>query len=351
MRRSVRIAVSLCGALAWPFGGAGSAGGQTAILERVPTDVTIEIVNGTTGEPARAQRVVLREPGPTPTTVSERDGVDGSVRFADLALYNFVLYTATAWVDGVAYHAEQRGQDFREGKTLVVECYDQTEDLAGLRITGLNVVVRHSPAGFGLEYIAIVANETRPRRTIAAAAVPLRLALAADLARVTVEIGGDRLDPRRAEVRATGDGQRGVAVALTPGSTRIAVRGQLPGARRADLAVAANLDVDAWSLLAWPAELQVRGDGLTLARDAAYPEFSRWQGPRLQAGDTVAVTIEPPVPLADLLPAEAADGSGAPSARTRPRTADPAGRPAFPWRTVVAAVVLLSLYLYWRGRR
>lgn len=322
------------------------ARGQDIILDLIPADVTIKIVNGTTGEPAQAQHVLLRETHPTLSTVIEEYDVDGEITFPRQMLINFSRYIATAWVDGVAYHAEERGQYFIDGRALVVHCFTTTEDLDGLAITGMNVVVRQRIDGFGLEYILQVANESRPQHTVAARSLPVQLALPPGLERLKIDVGGGGPDVRRAELQPGDGGRQGIAVALTPGTTRLTISGVLPDVKRAEMTISANLEIAAWSLLVWPADLQVHSFDLEHDRQSEYPEFSRWLGKPLAPGQQVRVTIDQPPHLADLLPEDAPDSTAA-----DPAPAQPVGRPAFPWRTVLAATVLIALYLFWRSRR
>lgn len=342
MTRSISIVLAAVGLLAGLGAGAGA---QVAELQRMPTDATIRIVNGTTGEPARAERVVLREPDPTFVDVAEAFAVDGEVTFDGLMLLNFRRHVATAWVDGVPYHAEQKGQDFRDGKPLVIHCFSSTDDPAGAVISGLNLVVRRQLDGLSLEYILQVRNESRPQQTIAAAALPVRIALPDGLRQLQVEVGGGGPDPRPAALSPADRGRQGIATALTPGINRITVRGLLPSAARTELTVAANLAVEAWSVLVWPAELPVESFDLERDRQNPYPDFARWLGEPLDAGRQARVTIgEVPQVAATAEP----DTAGRPAQPGEPAGS---GRPGFPWRTVTAAIVLGALYLFWRSRR
>jgi hypothetical protein len=322
------------------------AQGQNAILDRQSADATIRIVNGTTNEPARAERVLLREPHPMMEVVAEAFGIDGEVVFRGLQLYNFRRYLATAWVNGVPYHAEQRGQDFLDGKALDVHSFASSDDLEGVVVSGMNIVVRQRVDGFGLEYILIVSNESRPQHTIAAESLPIQLTLPSGLDRLRIEVGSGGPDPRPAELKPAGDGRQGIAVALTPGSTRLTIGGILTDVTSTELIVSTNLDVRSWSLLAWPAELQIHSFDLERDRQDEYPEFRRWLGKPLQAKQQVRITIEHAPHLVDLLPD---DPSDAPS--PQPAASEPDDPPGFPYRTVLAAIVLIGCYLWWRSRR
>jgi hypothetical protein len=320
-----------------------AATAQDAILERLPADLAVRVVMAPDQQPAHADHVVIREAGAPPQVMAERHDVRGEVVFPGVMIFNYMPYIISATVDGVTYHARHHGHAFLDGKAAVVQAFPSTAGLDGVTVEGMNVVARRKEYGLQLEYILTVDNQARPQATVRADALPVRLSLPAGLDNIVVEV--DRgPDPQTAEMADTGDGWRGVAVALTPGRTRISIIGDLRGDGRADLAVAVNLPVSAWSLLAWPADQAVQSFDLRPDRDNRYAEFSRWIGEAMQPGDEVDVRIGPAATAAPVEPADVAAASAAPA------TPAPAG-PRFPWLTLTSAVILLGAYAIWRRRR
>ncbi len=318
---------------------------QDAVLERIEADITVKVVDAASGQPVQAERVLVRERGAAMTVVGEAWDVDGAVTFKDVGVFNFRPYIVSAWVAGIGYHVQRNGQVFLDGQPAVVHAFENTDDLDGLTITGMNVVVRQREDGFQLEYIATIDNQSRPQRTIRATALPLRLLLPPGLQQIEVEVDSGP-DPLTGEIRPADDGFSGVATALTPGEARITVRGMLPVGGRAEITVATNLPVAKWSLLAWPADLDVRSFDLERDDSNEYREFARWVGPELAIGREVDVTI-------DAAPPEVAERVFTqPSSQSRPTT-DPrrAERRGPPWLTIIAAVILGGLYLVWKIRR
>jgi hypothetical protein len=272
---------------------AGPSAAQEATMERQETDATVRVELGTTGNTVRAERVRIREVGAVPTTLAEASDVDGEITFEDLKVLNFKPLIVSAWVADVAYHAKVDGQHFLDGRPAVVYAFEQTDDLAGLTITGMNVVVRDRESGFELEYIVTVDNQSRPQRTVKAAALPVRLALPSSLRGIEVEVDNGP-DPLTAPLRSADGGMRGVATALPPGEARVSLRGVVAAEDRLAFTVATNLPVEQWSLLAWPASLEVRSFDLELDDTNTYAEFSRWRGEPLEPGDEVDVTVSEP---------------------------------------------------------
>jgi len=343
MQRAVTVAVVLAGL--GPLLCASPLAAQDAVLEKLPASVTVRIVQAATGEPVRAERVLIREPGAITTPLAEALAVEGEVRFPDLMVYNFKPYILSAWVDGVGYHVQRTGQTFLNGEVALIHVFEQTDDLSGLVATGMNVVVRRRERGYELEYVVTVDNRSRPQRTIRGQALPLRVALPEGVRDLAVEVDNGP-DPLSAELRPTEGGLQGVAASLTPGEARITVRGLLPVADRTEFTVATNLAMPQWSLLAWPAEIAIECFDLDRDRDNTYTEFSRWLGRPLEPGQAVRVAIG--------TAAEVATGQAVPAPTGETAAGEGASRPEtrrFPWVTVGAAVVLLGAYALWRLRR
>lgn len=324
---------------------AGSGPAQDAILERLEATARVRVELGTTGTAARAERVMVREVGAVMSTLAEAVDVEGEVTFEDVQVFNFKPYIVSAWVDGVAYHVKVTGQVFLDGKAAVVHAFEQTDDLTGLAVTGMNVVVREREDGFELEYIVTLENQSRPQRTVRAEALPLRLALPKNLRGIEVEVDNGP-DPLTGSLRPADGGLTGVATALPPGEARVTVRGDVPAVDRIELSVELNLPVETWSLLAWPASLEVRSFDLERDPSNTYAEFSRWRGEALVPGDETEITVSAPA-AASAEPVFAEAGQADPSPAPRPTR----GRRGFPWFTAVAAVVLFGAYFVWRARR
>jgi len=318
---------------------------QDAVLNRLESDLTVRVVNGTSLQAARAERVLVREMGAIMTNVAQAEDVEGSVTFEDLRIFNFKPYVLTAWVEGVAYHAKYDGQHFLDNQPGVVYAFEQTDDLAGLTVQGMNAVVRLQENGFELEYIINLANESRPQRTIRAQALPVRVALPSGTRSLAVEVERGP-DPVEAGLVATTDGMQGVSVNLPPGPARITVRGFLPAGDTAQMMVGTNLAVAKWSLLAWPADLKIQNFDLERDSASSYTEFSRWVGDPLEPNDQIEITIGAPPPEE----AEEVFDRPAPNTQlTSKENQQPKRR--FPWITIIATVILLGSYIVWKIRR
>lgn len=326
------------------FGLVGRAASDPAVLEPQPADIVVRVVNATQGVTVPAERVLVRVSGALLDRVAEATDVDGEITFPDVEVYNFKPYIVSAWVDGVGYHTKRSGQELLDGEVAVVHAFDSTDSTEGVTVTGLNVVTRHVEGGFSYELIATLDNQARPQRTVAAAALPLRVALPAGLARTTVEVD-DGPEPFSAPLEAAGE-FTGVRAALPPGQARITVAGEVASGDALSFEVGCNLPVQQWSLMTWPDDLDVRGDDLREDRDRDYAGFGRWRGPALAPGERLAVTVEAAAPA---VTAPVFDDAPEPTDTATPPP--PREGRGFPWVTVAAAAVLLGAYAVWRFRR
>lgn len=342
-----RILANLTSALLTLLVLATAAEAQDVVMEPQTGSASIRIVNGTTGEPGDAERLELRQIGVAMTLLAAADHVSDKVVFPAVEMLPFRPYLAIATRGGVVYRAQMTGQELLDGKSLTVHVFDQTDDLAGVTITGMNVVARRRADGCELEYILTIENESRPQRTVAASALPVRLDTPA-LTSTTAEVYRGP-QPETAAITESG-GQTAARIPLAPGTTRFSLKGFWPEAGPARLEIGTNLPVTAWSLMVSPAQLAVQTTSLT-RDDGEYPGFGRWRGAALAPGQRVQVDLPP---LTDDLaattkPAER-PARDAESGRVANADAGPSGSS---WAWTVGVVVSLGLLAFglWRRQR
>lgn len=318
---------------------------QDVVIEPQTGDVSIALVNGTTGAPGAADRLELRQIGYAMKLLAAADGVSDKVVFPAVEMLPFRPYLAIATRGGVAYRAQMTGQEFLDGKTLTVHVFDETDDTAGVTVTGMNVVARRHADGCELEYILTIENESRPQRTIAAASSPLRFAAPA-LTSATAELYRGP-QPEDAEVTAA-DGLTAARIPLAPGTTRFVHKGFLAESGPVHLEIGANLPVAAWSLMVSPAELAV--DARDLTRDEGdYPGFGRWRGPALTAGQRVPVDL--PALSRELAAAATHAKRAAPTDGASRAAATGNEAPGRSWIWIVGAAISLGLLAIGLWRR
>ncbi len=329
--------------------GATCALADDAAMAPQSADVTVTITNGTTGKPGTADRVEVREIGYAMRLLASADNVKGQIVFPNVELLSFRPYLATAIRNGVPYQARMNGQNFLDGEALTVYVFDETDDLDGVTITGLNAVLRRRGAGYELEYVMTIENKMRPQKTVSAAAVPVRMLMPAGVANLQGQVfRGPESEP--ITLQATADGFTGSAIALPPGGTRITATGFLAAAGKAHVDIACNLPVEAWSLLVSPQDLVVACAELNRNNDDEYPTYTRYRGAALAAGQRVPVDVNVAPGVGQATDVFAGADTGTTPAGALPSTGDDADG-GFPWAVILGVSVALVAFGIWRRSR
>lgn len=325
-----------------------TAGAQEGGLATQTGGVTVKVVNGTTGAAGDAEQVELREFGAQMRLVASAGSTVGEVTFPGVDLTPAQSYLAVAVREGVEYRAQLDGQKLLDGDAITVHVFDQTASLAGVGVSGLNIMVRRRASGCELEYVVTVENASRPPCTIAATGLPVRLALP-DLTDATAEVYGGP-QPIPLKMASVGSGLVGMPVALVPGKTRIVLKGYWDVPGPASLEIGANLPVAAWNLAVCPATLAVLAPELS-HESSDDPAFAQLRGPALAVDQRLRVTLPA---LTSEIASAGMDGPGATTGRPVPQPRPDAPRQAGPrWFWSVGAVVsvlLVGLGL-WQRRR
>jgi hypothetical protein len=253
-------------------------------------DIVIKIVNGTTHESGFAEKVALFLFGAMQQPLAEELDVQGEVNFGRLLLLPGSQYLIEASVAGVSYHAQATGQQL-DGEPVTVYVFSPTTDLTGLRATGMNLVIHRGETDLRLEYLFTVVNENRPQQTVVPQPTSLALALPPGgmIQKVESLRGPYPISSQYSPSDETG--WIGLAVALPPGSNRLRVTGSVPYSGRIEFPVGANIPVDEWSVLTFPADMEVRGQGLESAPTDLDADMQRHRGPALAADEIVLLAI------------------------------------------------------------
>ncbi len=253
-------------------------------------DVVIKIVNGTTREPGQAEKVVIYRRGTMARPLHEADDVSGEVNFGILPLVRHARYIVEVTAGGVPYYAEASGQDL-ENEPVTVYVFSPTTDLAGLRATGMNLVIHLGESALQLEYLFTVVNESRPQQTVVPQPASLQLALAPGTSLGRVESLRGPQSIAVSSVPGSEEDRIGLALALTPGNNRLRITGTVPYRGNLELPVGANIPITEWSVLTFPADIEVRGPGLEPVPTDLDADFQRHRGPALAAGETIVLSL------------------------------------------------------------
>jgi hypothetical protein len=155
----------------------------------------------------------------------------------------------------------------------------------------MNFIVRLTESDLQLEYLWTLTNEVSPQQTIVPDPITLELAIPDNAADLKVE-NLSRPEPADMPIRAgSRGGWAGVAVPFPPGQTRLRMTARLPYSGQARIPVSANLALEQWSVLAFPPDLKVEGEGLAQVKTEDQSEYQRFRGPILAAGASLMLNI------------------------------------------------------------
>ena len=256
----------------------------------LPVDVTVKVVDGTTREPGRADTVSLLPLQVGRQALETAFDVEGEVILAGLELSPALEYVVEATAEGIPYYARATGRALAESP-LTVYVFQTTAALDSVSVAGMNLILRRGEDELQLEYLFTIQNDVAPQRAVLPSPSSLALALPDGLGGLRAEILS-RPSPAAVGTAAGPEpGWIGLAAPLPPGPTRIRLTGVLPYDGAAELPVGANLAVSQWSVLAFPPDLEIRGEGMEEASVGADVDYSRSVGPALAAGATLVLEV------------------------------------------------------------
>lgn len=345
MPRSIVSGPAAVGALlALTLLGLANCKARAQAAEGEPVDVRVEIVNGTTGEPGAADRLLIEYLAERPNVVLDVEPAGPTVVLEDVPLKELGKYVVTVWKDGVPYFFSRRGRELRD-ETQTLHVFDTTTDRAGVRVDGLTLALRRQESLLRVELMLQVQNEARPQVTVVGSPGSIVLDLPAGLTDVAAEYHRG-LDPAPVATTRTGDGLA-LAVPLVSGTNRLRLTATMPWRDGLDFSLGADVPIDGWDLLVAPAWTELASLELEPAPDAAAPGYMQYRGPALEADRTLEFRLASgaaaPGPEEDLFTSEA------PAAvEEAPETDDGGGGVPWPILLLVAAVLLV---LVMRRRR
>ncbi|PID80962.1 hypothetical protein CSB20_04815 [bacterium DOLZORAL124_64_63] len=255
------------------------AGGQSA--SGSPRDLTFEIVNATDQAPGRVERLQLEyQLGVLqPVFDIEPDGHRFTV--PAVPVKDRGHYVVTAWHQGVPYYRSLRGRELLAGP-VKLHVFDVITSLDQVAVSGLDLVMRQAGSLLDAEYMLQVENRARPQATVIPDP-PLELTLPAAARSATLSYGNGPKPLTRALDIVSGKAR--LDIPLTTGRNALRVKVQLEFTEGMELPVGAGVPIEAWGLLATPANLAIQGFGLETAGSQGGGSHLRFTGSPLDAGE------------------------------------------------------------------
>ena len=327
----------------WAVGpGAGSCRAQA--LDAPLYDLKFEVVNATTGEPGRVDRLEIAYFGAVLDRVLDVQPDGARFELPRVPIRESRPYLVTAWYRDVPYFWKLRGSKLIEGVTTL-HVFDTSADLSAATIDGLTLMIKRGESLVDLEYLLNVDNSARPQVTLKDDPGTIELELPAGATQISAEYHRGP-EPTPVKVEALG-GRYVLDAPLTSGSNRIRLRATVPWSEGMILPVVFNLPVAAWSLLATPENLDIQAFELEADLDNDIAGHIRLKGPALDAGRRFEIRLAGGAaagPGEDLFTTEAPADQEAAATDAAQTTADKGSSfPLVPVLVMLAIVVGLVL--------
>lgn len=314
-----------------------------------PTDLSFTVRDATTGQPAAPERVTLDYVAGRMNNIMDTRPADAAFTVQAIPVKDIGQYIVTVWYQGVPYWWQKRGSDLMSG-TVALDVFSVSDNRDAVKITGLNVIVRHRETMADLEWMVEIGNQASPQATVSLAGGTFALELPSGV----IDLDATYLrGPGPTPVPVSLQGTRAnFAMPLTPGANRLRLTARLPWNATIELPVGSDLAIEAWSLLTAPPSITVEAAGLQGADDQSVPGFVRRAGQALGAGQMVALRLTDgaaggtPEPLFET-PATAS-GAGAGADAGKPEK-DGGGFP-LPLAALLVLVIIGALVVARRGR-
>ena len=337
--RTAAVAWLLGAVLAtWPLG-PGVAPCHAQALNAPQYDLKFEVVNATTGEPGRVDRLEISYFGVVPDPILDvrPDGAD--FELPRVPIRENRRYLVTAWYRDVPYYWQLRGSELIEGVTTL-HVFDTSTDLSAATIDGLTLMIKRGESLVELEYLLKIGNSARPQVTLVGDPGAVQMELPEDATRITAEYHRGP-EPTPIPIKDQG-GRQALDVPLTSGNNSIRLRATVPWSDGMILPVAFNLPVTAWSLLATPENLEIEAFELEADLDNDIAGHIRLKGPALDAGRRFEIRLAGGAaagPEEDLFTTDAPTDQDATAKNTNAAKADDGS--SFPFVPVIVMLVIV----------
>jgi hypothetical protein len=180
------------------------------------------IVNGTTGEPARADRVALFDvTQASPEPVADALDVDGSFTLTGIPEAAAAHFRLQVWVGEEEFTQHVTSFD----TPMDVFIYEKTNETTGVALLRHHLIFTRDPEHMQVTEFFEFDNRNDPPRVISADALPMRLELDHDIhGEATASLMGSGA-PVQVNMVPTDEARvMGIASDLQPGATRVVVR-------------------------------------------------------------------------------------------------------------------------------
>lgn len=333
------IAICLLSLLQVPATGLGQS------TQGDPVDLEFEIINATTGQPTSIERLQIEYSTHVLNPVLDTEPEGSAFTLQEVPIKDVGKYILTAWKQDVPYFWSVRGRDLLSGP-VTLHVFDVDANVDAVKLVGLNLLLRKGESVVELEYMIQAENSARPQVTVwARPTFELQVPAGARNFAAHYTRGPE---PIAIPVNRLGPDRVGLDVPLTTGRNAIRLTCAVAWQEGLTIPVGASVPVEAWSLLATPENLDIRGRGLESAPGQDIPGHLRYKGSALEANQAASLEIRgrvPSGPAAEVFDSEApaAEDPAAPAAEEN----DGSG---FPLPVAIAILVVIIAVIARRRR-
>jgi hypothetical protein len=311
-----------------------------------PEDLQFEIVNATTGQPGTIERLEIHYSTQRLNPVLDVEPEGSAFTVPQVPIKDIGRYVITAWKHGVPYFWSIRGRQILDGP-IKLHVFDTSADMTGVTLTGLNLLLRKGESLMDVEYLLKVDNPARPQVTILASPT-LELAVPPGAAGFKAHYtrGPEPID---INVQPLAGDRIGLDAPLTTGQNQIRLTFTVEWREGIEIPVGANVPVQAWSLLATPENLDVRGREMEPDHSQDIPGYLRFRGPALEADRNLPIALRGSIPAGEAEEVFTAEAEGQEGGATGYDSEKNEGS-SFPWPVPIAILVVIIALIARRRR-
>ncbi len=253
-----------------------------------PVDLKFEIINATTDGPGSIERLQLQYSATHLSPVFDIQPTGSQFDVVAVPVQEIGKYILTAWSGGVPYYWSLRGRNLLESP-VKLNIFATKTGLEDVAIEGLNLMIRKTESLLYLEYMLQVENSARPQ--VSLVGDPHLMINLPDGVEKATFIFGNGPDPEEMQLTGLSGGMVALPAPLTTGRNVMRLKTTLAWQEGRNIPVGANVEIQNWSLMATPENLDIQAFDLESSDGSEVRGYLRLKGPAVPADDPFSFRI------------------------------------------------------------
>jgi hypothetical protein len=253
-----------------------------------PVDLKFEVINATTGGAGSIERLQLQYSGTHLSPIFDIQPADSQFDVVAVPVLEIGKYVMTAWSGGVPYYWSLRGRNLLESP-VQLHIFDTKTGIEDAAITGLNLMIRKTESLLQLEYMLQLENTARPQ--VSLVGDPHVMINLPDGVKTATFIYGNGPTPEEVQLTGLSGGMVALQAPLTSGRNVMRLKTTLPWQEGRNIPVGANVEIQSWSLMATPENLDIQAFDLETTDESEVKGYLRLKGPAVAADDPFSFRI------------------------------------------------------------